>query len=732
MAPTHSRRVLWTMLCVLILLVSDILAGCSGSVPEQGSRPASTVTQATGAATAVPTHGPAATAAATQSPSKAQTSASEPAMAPGADLAVWVTHEKAPGQGRVSYKVYYANDGPSLPAEDVALDITIPAGTTVVWAPRDSEMTAEGLVIPLGTLAPRQTGKVDVEVAWSEAAAPGEWTELVAEINAAAPDPNPADNLARDGERVAAPDLALGLSLDGAGLVVPGGSAGVVASLLNKGAAQAAGATLTLTLPVGMTFERAQGSLAGEPAVSAAEDGSQIVLPLNPVQARGTGKVVVQVALDPALPPENEITVSGLLAVAGDAATEDNAAALAPLVQGPGADLWVEIAVEGDPLLDEKRVYVVTAGNRGTERAEGTLTVELPAGLEDLAFSAAPDSVAGDTVTWPLQAVMPGTKTSRRITGRLAAEGPLVARARVTTSGADANGRNDAAEVTEEVLALAMPQILGPSAAVIDPEPEFYGQGAAGATVSLYLAATETEPAVPLGTALVDDSGRWTLAPEVALPATGWHWFTATQTLGERVSPVTGVANYVSRDTGIDTDSLTVNGERVGGIDQEISWPGARVLTFAARIVECESPGQPMLVASYYTMDDVLVNREAIAPASVDEDGNVSFDFRVPRIEQEVQWTLGLSYTCDDVPQAKVLAGTLRPARFLARPLAGLWEDIKCWFGSCTDTPPPPPPIKKQCPGCTPIPPEKRKPKPNPFQNPDDDDHHFACWPGVT
>ncbi|MHB1318082.1 MAG: hypothetical protein ACYCYF_05615, partial [Anaerolineae bacterium] len=458
------------------------------------------------------------------------------------------------------------------------------------------------------------------------------------------------------------------------------------------------------------------------------DGGVQVVLPLQPVGGgRGRGSVVLQVLVDAAAQPGDSLAWGAEIGTPGEIGLTHNLSESTQVVQAAGPDVWVTLESTGETAVGGTHVYRVAFGNLGTQRAEGVvLSLNLPAALTDVRYGREPASLEDGVATWKfdtLGAVQRGRPFE--VAGLVGTEGLAVARVAVSTNEVDANPDNNVAEVNDEMLALAMPTILGPSTAVIDEQPAFYGAGMAGATVALYLAATETEPAVPLGTAVVGGNGQWTLALSEDLPAPGWHWFTATQTLGEWVSPVTGVVNYVSEDTGIDTDSLTVNGARVGGIDQTILWPAGKVLTFAARIVECSTPLTPTLLASYYSLDDVLVNREAIAPASTDTNGNVSFAFRVPRFEQQLQWTLGLSYTCGRASQTRSLVNTLRPATVLARPLADLWDDIKCWFGSCTPTPPPPPPPKKQCPGCTPLDPNQRKRKPT-FMDPDPDDNDFS------
>ncbi|MFO7697101.1 MAG: hypothetical protein R6X16_08090 [Anaerolineae bacterium] len=729
----RASRMLLALALVLMILAT--LVACQAAP----GTPAAT-TPATAAAQVTPTPAPPITARPTSTqasalpsttPVQAQapTASPEPTEQAGADLAVWSTHDRAVGEGAVTYRVHYANLDTERAADGVVLQIVIPEGAKIARVSREFEVTFDGALVPLGAVQPAQIGGVEIALQWPEALPPGTQAILNAQINQDGVDPDLTNNVAQDSELSPAPDLALRTSLAGdSSPFVPGGTVKLRLAYVNLADVRAQAATITATLPSGLYYIGANGNLSGEPLVSGMDGGVQVVLPLQPVgSGGGKGNVYVQAQLDAAAQPGDALTWGAEIGAPGEASLVYNRAESTQIVQNAGPDVWVTLESTGETSLERKHAYRVAFGNLGTERAANVvLSLTLPASLGDVRFGREPASLENGIATWKFESLgMAQAGRPFEVTGVIVTEGPAVASANITTTGTDANPGNDSAEVTDEMVALAMPTILGPSAAIIDDQPAFYGVGTRGATVSLYLAATETEPAVPLGMAVVDGGGKWAMAPTEALPAPGWHWFTATQTLGERVSPVTGVANFVSEDTGIDTDSLTVNGTRVGGIDQAIAWPAGQMLTFGAQIVDCAAPLTPALLASYYDRDDVLVNREAIPAASMDANGKVTFAFRVPRLEQQLQWTLGLSYTCEGAPQTKALASTLRPARYLAAPLAGFWDDLKCWFGFCEETPPPPPPPKKQCPGCTPLDPNQRKKKPT-FLDPDPDDNDFS------
>jgi hypothetical protein len=722
----------------LILMVLTTLAACRAT-PET---PAAT-TPATAAdqvirtprlpTTVPPTSRPTSTAATalpstTPAQAKAPTASPEPTEQAGADLTVWSTHDRAVGEGTVTYHVHYANLDTERPADGVVLQIVIPEGARISRVSREYEVTFDGVLVPLGAVQPAGSGGVEIAVLWPETLPPGTQTILNAQINQDGVDPDLTNNVAQDGELSPAPDLALRTSLAGdSAPFVPSGTVKLRLAYVNLAGVRAQTATITATLPSGLSFVGANGNLSGDALVSGKDGGVQVVLPLQPVGDRGgKGNVYLQAQVEAAAQPGDSFTWSAEIGTPGETGLEYNSDENTQVVQDSGPDVWVTLESTGETAVGGTHIYRVAFGNLGTLRAEGvTLTLTLPAALTDVRYGREPARLENGVASWKFERLGVAQKGRPfEVSGVVGAEGPAVARANITAAGTDANADNDTAETTDEMLALAMPTILGPNAAVIDEQPAFYGVGTRGATVSLYLAATETEPAVPLGTAVVDGSGVWTLAPAEAIPEPGWHWFTATQTLGERVSPVTGVVNYTADDLGTDTDSLSVNGKRVGGIDQKLAFPEGEVFRLGARLTGCAAPLTPTLLVDYYDLTDVLVNRDQIAPAATGADGAVAFDFRVPRTAQQVQFTLAVSYYCDESGQTKRQVAQLRPAIYHAGPLDWLERKIDCWFGNCKNPPPPPPP-KKPCQGCTPLDPNDTKRKPNPFER-DPDDNDFS------
>jgi hypothetical protein len=720
---------------VLVLLTLMVLGACeappamgpASPTPAPGGAPATaTLTLPTA------TPPPAATATPAPTPSRDAGEANPPAAPSatpdrGIDLAVWSKHEQSPAGRRVTYRVHYANLDLEREAAEVVLDVALPEGAELAQASRATQPLADGTVqVVIGAVPPATGGHVDLDISWPDVPAPGSWASLTAKIDGAAPDPDETNNVSQDGERIAGPDLSLQLGLtDRSGPCVPGAAVSLQLSYRNAARARAPEATISVSLPPGMAYQSASGSLAGEPTVAETATGTLVTLPLRAVEANASNMAMVNVVLADDLQPDQALTWTAEISASGEIVTADNRAEATQIVQVPGPDLWIALDQQGDSEMGGQRVYRLRYGNRGTDQAtDVNVSLALPEALEDVRYSIAPTATDGAAATWQVGKVA-NVQVGKEIeiTGTIAAEGSLAASARIAASGADANPRNDVAEAAIEAVALAMPLIEGPDQAVVGAQPRFHGQGRPAATVSLILAPSEGQPGQPLGTAVVDGNGRWELTPEVALVTPGWHWFLATQELGGQVSATSGVANYYDPDTAIDPSSLTVDGKPVSGIDQAIAWPAGRVLTLGARIVACDAPQMPVLEVAYYDAAERVLSREVIEPATASNEGGVTFKFRVPRAEQEVQWQIALSYYCQVQGQTGAPQGTLRWVRYTVDLMDDIKRKIECLFG-CDPKPKSPPP-PQPCEGCTPLD-RKPKKKPNPFNAPDDVDWVYA------
>ncbi|MHB9031804.1 MAG: hypothetical protein ACYC6L_02030 [Anaerolineae bacterium] len=707
---------------VSILIIAVSLSGC-GILSQTTNVPAApSQTSAPNGQAGKPAAQP------SEAPSKAPSAAAPSAAAPsGADLAVWSQHDQSPAEGKVTYRVYYANLSPEQVADQTVLQVRPPEGAAVLRVSREYQPLSggSGLEVSLGALQPDEIGYIDLEVGWPTALAPGAWTELNAQISSAAPDPDMLNNTAQDGETVAGPDLALTMkTADNSGPYVPGGTVVIELDYRDNSATEAKSASIVLDLPKGLTYRIASGSLAGDPLVTQVGGSSQVTFSLKPLAAKAGNSLVVQVVLDADLAPGLPLTSTAVITAAGDLNPADNRAEVGQLVQEAGPDVWVSLASKGETELGGKLSYRLSYGNRGTEAAQGVVvSLALPPALKDVRFSVQPDAVANGSATWKLDTLQAGQGGGPiEVSGSIGGTGSATANARIASSTADAYQPNDTAEVAAEFVALQMPVIAGPSNAVVSDRPVFSGQGKPSAEVSLYLAGVDGQPGTLLGTGLVDGSGRWEITPSTSLPLPGWYWFTATQQLGDLVSQITGTANYFDDKILIDSSSLTVNGARVGGIDQDIAWPEGKVLTFGARIVSCAKPLTPTLQVEFSNNDGTVTNRRVITPKRFDPDGYVEFDYQVPRANQQVQWQMALSFYCQDGGQSSVQP-RVRTVKYVAGVLDWLKRKIDCWFG-CEKQPPPPPP-PQPCQGCTPLD-RKTKPKPDFFGPPEDD--HFAYF----
>jgi hypothetical protein len=664
------------------------------------------------------------------SPSTPQPGGSQAAPVGDADLVVWSSHDAPPQQGTVAYHVWVTNFGFATAASGVTLTITPPDGARLVTTSRDSRPTASGggVEVDLGVIEPSTTEGVDVDVEWATAPAPGAWTELRAGVSSSSVDPDPASNVALDGERVPQPDLAVtfGPASERSALV-PGETVAYSIDVANRTDASEAAPVLEVLLPEGLAFAGASGPVSDQPVVGpASELGTQVTLPLRPLGAWAAESVIVRTTASDALAPGMATEISaGVTGSAPDADPADNTASTTEIVQAGGADTWVEIDAKGDQQIGGKVAYRIRYGNRGSTPADDvTLTLAMPAQLGDLRFSTSPAAgPEGAPPSWSIGTLAPSpAPRSIEVTATVTGTGAAAVTAEIASAG-DTNPANDTATSEADLVALAMPVVAGPVNAIVGQRPVVSGTGTPGATVTVSVGDGGDAVPRPFGSGKVDGGGRWEVEPEFDL-ADGWHWFTATQQQGDRESDLAGSLGFVSTAPAIDPSSLTVDGGRVGGIDQEIDWPAGAQRVFRAVVTACREPVEPRLLAEYYDAGGhgaggAVVNRQVVAPSSV-VDGAVEFPFLVPRTTQEVEWQMSLVFGCRDAAQSD--AGGARLVVFTAGILEDIERTIDCWFGNCPPEPPKPPAPAPRCKGCVPwVPPKKPAPEPN-----DPSDWHVA------
>lgn len=649
------------------------------------------------------------------------TEPAEPAAPSGAaDLAVsiWRDGEVKAG-GHVTYYVAYANYDSERAADGVALRITLPEGAALANAERDGQPVTAAraagreLEYALGTLQPGEGYELALTVGLPANLAPGSQVALTARIAGAAPDPDEETNYAEDSEAIPAPSVSVGVRpSDECGPFVPGGAVSYLVSFGNSSEAEAPSVAITSTLPAGMSFRSARRvTEEASQAISPQAAGPNLTFQLGTLAPGAYGELLVEIGLDSGLLPDQPLTYTVGIAAPGDLDAGDNWAEDVQYAQVEGPDVWVELESQSDGEVGGALSYLVFCGNRGTQDAEEVVvSLSVPPLLQDVAFSTPPTSYAQGVATWGLGKLAAGEGAEPiEISTTIASAGQATAKA-TARSRHDVDPRNDVAEAADELLTMHMPAIVGPSAARVGAQPVVFGLGKPGATVSLYVAGAGDQQERPWGKAIVSEEGRWEITPTARLPQPGWYWFMATQELDGRTSPMTGVGNYYTDQLAIDTNSLTVNGERVGGIDQGIDWLGGQEMTFGARIIHCDKPLTPTLQVRYYNLQGLMVNHERIEPKVTRPDGYVEFEFRVPDEGDEVQWQIELGFYCREEMQTSTIARS----RGLAAPaakLSDLWHP-ECWFGGCNEKDPAPPKPPKQCPGCTPIPRPKPKPQP--------------------
>ncbi|HOG45045.1 MAG TPA: hypothetical protein PLJ35_10605 [Anaerolineae bacterium] len=652
-----------------------------------------------------------------------------PTPQPGAiDLAVSVWHdEELVAGGSANYSVYYANYDAELDATGVLLAVALPEGATLAASTRDGETlppskaAGQRLEYALGTVAAGEGAEIVLQVQMPAELRPGSTVALTARIAGSAPDPDEETNYAEDVAEIPAPNVWVGVGLaEDCGPFVPGRAVSYRVSYGNAAPVEAKSVQLTGTLASGMSFRSAhlvtweeEEEQERRQAITPQVQGSDLSFDLGTLEPGAYGEIALELDLGQGLYPDQPLTCTLRISTTSiELDEEDNWAEDVEYAQVEGPDVWIALESQSDGELGGYQSYYLYCGNGGTQDAEGiSVSLTIPALLDDVTFAVEPNTFANGIATWQIGRLEAYSGGSIDVEGTIARTGQATAKATVSTTSKDVNTRNNVAEVSDEIVTIHMPAIVGPSEARVGVQPVFFGLGKPEATVKLYLAGDSAQPARLLGNTLVDEDGRWEITPTAKLPQPGWYWFTATQELNGLVSPVTGVGNYYSDDITIDTNSLTVNGERVGGIDQTIEWIGNSELTLGARIIACENPLTPTLQVRYYNAQGLMVNHKKIQPKRTGPDGYVEFDFTVPSEDEGVQWQLELGCYCRE----EVQTGVIGRSPGLAAPLQKGWTDIYkpgCWFGGCGNSDPEPPPKPPACPGCTPIERPKSRPKP--------------------
>lgn len=655
------------------------------------------------------------------------------------DLGVVAWHDQLVGAGaRIDYHVEYMNRDLSFGTSDASLTVTLPSASILVTSTMNGNpfppdvRSGQMLVYNIGAVAPYDSSVIDLIVDLPNTLKVNDPVVLTASISAVNPDPYPDNNYAEDSEAVPGANMMISKrpAYD-SGPFVPDGVVTYTVEYYNEASyIDATSVVVTDRLPSGVTFLSALNDdwTTVTPIVPTVV-GNELRFNLGTLSPGAGGQLLIQTHLSPTLYAKTVLrNTVGVTTTAVETTYEDNWAFDEQSVVPVLPDLWVELHSSTDGQIDGYQSYWLNLGNTGPQDASYvTVTLSIPISLADLDFYIWPDLLVTRTndylATWfagTLAADSGGNGLS--VNGRINAAGEVTATATITSSSPEADPTDNIAQVSDFNAEILMPIIDVPNTAIVGPQPVFYGLGQPGATVTLFLSGTLTVPGQTLGQASVDDYSRWVLTPTLPLNLTGWYWFTATQQLDGRISPVTGVGNFIADPASliVDTNSMVrylgtrpfdAAGEPVGGINQPLGWRRGAIYTLGAQLTRCApyDPISPTLQVLLYNDEGLMVSHYDL-PATYTEtlNGYVEFEFGTP--EEESPFELFINYYCP-VPATlarSVVNNPLQPS--------GWWKDLKDWFGcweslGC-DKPDPPPPPKPGCPGCTPIPRPRPRPKP--------------------
>ena len=247
------------------------------------------------------------------------------------------------------------------------------------------------LTCPVGTLAPGASVPFTVTATADPSLASGTVLTNTATVTATTADPVAANNSATASSTTSAPSADVAVTKSGPASVTPGVTFDYDMTVHNNGPSQAAGVTLTDTLPSGVTFVSATGatcSAAVECTLGTVPAGATVPVTLTVMPDSGLIEGTVLV---------NTVTVSSTTA---DPAPADNTAT-ADVTVGPSvANVTIAKDAPATMVAGQDAVYDITVTNTGPSVAHDVRGVDvLPAGLTFV--SSAPDycSAIGQTVT---------------------------------------------------------------------------------------------------------------------------------------------------------------------------------------------------------------------------------------------------------------------------------------------------------------------------------------------
>jgi len=651
------------------------------------------------------------------------------------DLAVdaWKDQTVEPG-ATIDYHVSSCNYDPSFSTSNVVLTVTLPTASTLVASMMDgapyppSSQSGGTLVYNLGTLDADTCNTLDLQVRLPNTLTVNSEVVLTGRISGPKPDPDPDNNYTEVSETVPGANMVIakGPAEDSPPFVAGGVVTYTLQYFNDSDYVAAPSVVVTDELPSGMTFISAlKDDWTTVTPITPTISGRRLTFSLGTVEPGAGGQLLVRVQIDSGLASKTELkNTAGVATTAAETSYDDNFTSNVQSVVPTLPDLWVELGSSTDGQLDGYQSYWVNMGNAGPLDAHNvTMTLSIPASLTDLDITPTPDLLVTRghdyLATWFVGTVPADDwGLDVYVSGVISAAGPITATASVTSTSAEGDPKDNLASVSDYNAEILMPIIQAPSTALVGTRPVFFGLGQPDATVTLYLSGTVNVPGRVLGTSLVDDSGHWTITPTSPISQTGWYWFTATQQLNGRISPVTGVGNFVTDTLVMDTNSMVrylgtrpdlPEGERIGGINQPLGWAPGVTYTLGVRLTRCapNEPISPTLQVRLFNDNGLMVAHRTLAATLVEATtGYVEFEFLTPEAES---FELFVHYYCPVTAQAadNPRQTPLQPSGWLQ----GLKEWFGCWESLGCDKPDPPAP-PKLCPGCTPLPRPRPRPKP--------------------
>ncbi|GAA2979621.1 DUF11 domain-containing protein [Actinokineospora diospyrosa] len=340
------------------------------------------------------------------------------------------------------------NNGPST-ATGVSFSVPVPAGVTNATVEAPAGVTCDTAVTcTVGAIAPGAT----VTVVVRGVVAPQVTGPITFTGSASSPvaDPNTADNaFSVTGTVGTAADLGVTLAYE-PGAVVAGSPVAAKVTVRNGGPSTAAGATLSLPIPAGLTDVEVL-----TPAGVSCDTSAACTLGNLAPGASVEITVRARIAPDFSAP---DLTVTATAATTATDPSAANNTASATTAVGTSAGLSVVSTLDPTALVAGSPFsFVSTISNGGPSTAAGTtFTLPVPAGIVGVEVIA-PAGVTCDTaVTCTVGAVAPGTNVRVEVRGTVdpAYTGPAIAfTASASSNTTDSNPADNSTTVTANVTA---------------------------------------------------------------------------------------------------------------------------------------------------------------------------------------------------------------------------------------------------------------------------------------